>query len=260
MSNEFLDAFLTNFLVFVLVLTRIGALIMTAPMFASPSIPIRVRALLAIGISAMTTATLWDTPLELPVNLLQLLVLLASEAVLGLALGLGIVALFSGLQLTGQVLGQMSGMQLADAFDPTFNASVPLFSQFLNLMMVTVFIIIGGHRQLLSALLDTFREMPPGQAGLQLNVAHALLQIVSASFVLGMRAAAPVMVALLVSILILGLISRTLPQLNVIAIGFSLNSMMMLAVLCISLGGAVWIFQGQFEPTIELLREALQAD
>jgi flagellar biosynthetic protein FliR len=80
---------------------------------------------------------------------------------------------------------------------------------------------------------------------------------VALSFIVGVRAAAPAMVALLSSVLILGLISRTLPQLNVIAVGFSLNAMVMLAVLSLSLGGVVWAFQDEVGPTLALLRDAL---
>jgi flagellar biosynthetic protein FliR len=252
-----LQLYLDQFLVFVLVLTRISGLVMTAPVFGPRSVPIQVRGLLAVSLSLIITPLHWGTYVVQPASLLNLLVLVGREAVVGLALGLGIMILFTGLQLAGQIMGQMSGMSLADIFDPSFDSSVPIFAQLMDLVTLAVFVAIGGHRQVMSALLDTFEVMPPGTGGFSPSMVGALVDVTTQSFMLGIRAAAPVMVALLLSVLVMGLISRTLPQLNVIAIGFSLNSMVLLATLSISLGAVAWIFQEQAEISIETLRAAI---
>ncbi len=252
-----IEPVLNAFLVFVLILTRLSGLLLTVPFFGAGTVPMRVRLLLTVGMALLLTPLYWTVPVENPGNLVNFAVILGQEAVLGLAMGLGILILFSGLQLTGQVIGQMSGMQLADVFNPTANASVSLFSQLLDLLTLAVFLTMGGHRQVIQALLDTFAWMPPGQVAFSENLILTLSEITSQSFVLGIRAAAPIMIALLLSVLILGLISRTLPQLNVIAVGFSLNSMVMLGMLSISLGGAAYLFQEQADVTFELIRDAV---
>ena len=76
---------------------------------------------------------------------------------------------------------------------------------------------------------------------------------------LGVRAAAPATVALLLATLVMGLISRTLPQLNILAVGFGLNAMVTFGSIAVSLGGLAWMFQEQIEPAVELLLEAFQA-
>lgn len=257
--SQILEFGLNQFLVFVLVLTRISPLVMTAPMFGSSTIPVRIRAFLAVGIALIITPTYWLLPIEDPGNLINLVVMLGREAVLGLSLGLGILILFSGLTLTGQIIGQMSGMSLADVFNPGLDQNVPVFAQLLDLMTLVVFLTIGGHRQLVQALLDTFHWMPPGQAAFSPDIVQTLHDITTQSFALGIRAAAPIMIALLLSVLIMGLISRTLPQLNILAVGFSFNSMVMLVTLSMSLGAAAWIFQDEAVATIESLRDALIA-
>jgi len=88
-------------------------------------------------------------------------------------------------------------------------------------------------------------------------MAEAMFNVITESFTVGIRAAAPAIIALLASILILGLISRTLPQLNILAIGFSMNAFVMLAVVALSLGGIVYVFEDQVSPTIDMLRESL---
>ena len=107
-------------------------------------------------------------------------------------------------------------------------------------------------------LLDSFRWRPPGENVFPTGLAHTLSSVVAESFEVGIRAAAPMMVALLLSVLILGLISRTLPQLNVIAVGFSLNAMVMLITMALSFGTIVWVIQNRAESVIESLRTGIE--
>lgn len=248
-------------LVFVLVLTRVSGLVMTTPFLGMQTAPMRVRAFVAIALAALVTPlaagrVYFEHP---PDSLIDFVTLAVGELVVGLSMGLGMMILFAGLQLTGQIAGQMSGMQLADIFDPGYQSSVPLFARLLDMVTLAMFLAIGGHRELLQALLDTFTWMPPGEARFSEGILTMLMELTTQSFVLGIRAAAPVMVALLLSVLVLGLISRTLPQLNVLAVGFSLNSMIMLATLAVSLGAIAWIFQQQAGAALESIRAALLA-
>jgi flagellar biosynthetic protein FliR len=159
--------------------------------------------------------------------------------------------LFSGAQLAGQILSQLSGMSIAEAFDPDFDSSVSSFTQLLDWVAMSIFVCIGGHRQVLAALLDTFRWMPPGQGGCSNDLVDMLVEITTQSFVTGIRASAPVMVALLLAVLVTGLISRTLPQLNVMAIGFNINAFVLLGTFGITLGGAAWVFQEHLDATLD---------
>jgi flagellar biosynthetic protein FliR len=142
-------------------------------------------------------------------------------------------------------------------FNPGFDASIPLLSQLLYLIAVAIYVAIGGHRLLMAALLDTFVAMPAGQAALSTSVVEPLVTLLEQSFSLGIRVAAPAMVALLLATLVLGLISRTLPQLNLMAMGFGLNSMIGLGMLSVSLGGMAWVFQDEVTPALETVLRIL---
>jgi flagellar biosynthesis protein FliR len=253
----FIQLYRDQLLLFVLVLTRVSTLIMTAPLFGSRNIPVKIRAFLAIGFALIITPVHFDIARDMPDDLVNLLVLVAREAVLGLSIGLAVMILFTGLQLTGQIIGQMSGMALANTFDPTLSTSVPVFAQLLDVVTMSVFIAIGGHRQVMAAMLDTFRWRPPGVRDLPTNIVDTLTQVTSESFIVGIRAGAPVIVALFLSVLILGLISRTLPQLNVIAIGFSLNSMVMMITLAASMSALAWVIQDHAETVIATIRDSI---
>ena len=249
---------LDQFAVFMLVLARVGGLMMTAPIFGTRSAPMQFRALLAISISLLVTPLMTTRP---PPDISHLLVFgryLINEGLVGLLLGLGIMILLSGIQLTGQIISQMSGAALANVFDPTLDNTLSVYSQLLYYLALTMFVLLDGHHLLMQAMLDTYTWLPPGRAMFGQTYVTALLTILSQSFLLGIRAAAPAMTALLLSTLLLGLIGRTLPQINILAIGFGINSMLALGTLMLSVGTSAWAFPQQTTTVIELLQDAIR--
>jgi flagellar biosynthetic protein FliR len=109
----------------------------------------------------------------------------------------------------------------------------------------------------MGALLDSFAELPPGEANLGTDYLDALVTLLKQSFVLGIRAAAPAMTALLLATLVLGLFGRTLPQINILAVGFGVNSLLTLGCMFTSVGVVAWAFPQQTGTAIDVLREAL---
>jgi flagellar biosynthetic protein FliR len=229
---------------------------MAMPMLGTATVPMQIRALLAVAISLMLTPIFWGQAVPHPENLPLLASLLAREAVLGLSIGLAVMILLSGMQLAGQVISQTSGMTLADVANPNFDTSVPLFSQILEMLALAIFFIAGGHRQVIDALLRSFAWMPPGEGRLPDKLTEALTLVASQSFEIGLRAAAPVMVALLLATLVVALISRTLPQLNAVAVGLNFNSLIVMGMLGLCLGSATWVFQEELASVLEAVTGA----
>ena len=260
MMNGLLAVYLDQFYLFVFVLSRLSGLMMTAPILGARSVPFRIRALLAVALALLITPLFWSLPIDLPLHVVALGIVLAQEIMLGLTLGLGVMILFMGLQVAGQMVAQMSALSLADIFDPTFDSSMSVFSQLFEIVALSCFLLIGGHRLVMSGLLETFRWMSPGEISFTHGVVDGLTEITAQSFRLGIRAAAPTMVALLMSILVLGLISRTLPQLNILAVGFSVNAVVLIGTLSLSLGSIVWMFQHDVAPTVEIVLSAFMAN
>jgi flagellar biosynthetic protein FliR len=246
-----MEIYTQHLALFALVGVRIGALVLVAPVFGTFAVPVRVRALVALVLAALIVPIEAGRATAQPETLADFLVAAGGEALVGLTLGLGVRLLFVGMQVAGQIVSQMSGMQLAEVFDPGLNASVPVFSRLLLAVATAVFVSIGGHRRVIEALLDTFAWLPAGQGGISRSAVDAVTVLFAQSFVLGVRAAAPAIVALLVATLIVGLASRTLPQLNVMAMGFGANAVVALVAMGVSLGGACWLFQDQLQGMLE---------
>jgi len=243
---------------FVFVVSRVSGLVMTAPTFTGSYIPRQVRVLLAVGMAVVILPMQWSTPFDAPTNVVDFAVLIAGELLTGMALGLGVAILASGLQLAGQIIAQMSGMALADVLNPGSETDLPVFSSMLYMVTLAVFLVIGGHRALVDALLGTFKAFPIGHGGATGSLGIALSALVSESFSLGVRAAAPAMVALLLATLVLGLIGRTLPQLNILVLGFGINTLVTMAALVVSVGAVAWLFQDYFDPALKTLLEGLR--
>ena len=242
---------------FALVLGRVGALVMTAPLFGNRSIPLQGRALVALTISLLVTPLLARHSTVDMGNLPEFSKHLISEVLLGLLFGVGITILLNGIQLTGQIISQLGGTGLAEVFDPSLDENVSVYSQFFFLLTLAMFVLLDGHRLTLEALLDSFAALPPGRADLGPDYVAALTTLLGQSFVLGIRAAAPAMTALLLATLVLGLVGRTLPQINILAVGFGVNSLISLACLFTSVGVVAWAFPQQTTAALDLLKQAV---
>lgn len=243
-------------ILFTLILTRVSGLVMTAPIYGSSDVPIQARALLAFSLAVLVTPTQFGTLIEPPGTLPNYLTFIGSELLVGVALGLGVLVLFSGVQVAGQLIGRVSGTALSDVYDPAFGEDVPQFARLLFLLAMAVFVTLGGHRIVMAGLLDTFEAIPPGSRLVPLSLVDTFERLLTQSFALGIRASAPVVTALLLATVVLGLISRTLPQLNVLMLGFGLNAILTFGVLALTLGAAAWVFQDQIEPAMEMLVES----
>lgn len=246
-----------QFVVFTLVTARVGALVMTAPILNSSAIPRHIRAFLVIAISLIVTTFHLGTRPDIGENLLSYGWTMSGEILIGLLLGLGVSILFSGIQLAGQFISQLSGMAFAEIVSPGSDNSSPVVTNLLHFVTMAVFVLIGGHREMMEALLDTYTWAPPGQGIIAGSYLDALVSALTQSFVMGIRAAAPAMAALLLSTLVLGLIGRTMPQINILAVGFGINTLLMLGCVMLSIGTLAFTFQDETSNTLERLKESV---
>lgn len=242
---------------FALVLTRTSGVVLAGPPFGSSELPAQVRAMLALMLAVLIFPGQLDTPVTPPITLAGYIPAIGVELFIGFLLGSGIALLFSGVQLAGQIVGQMSGMTFADLYSPGFDANVPLVSQFLYMIALAIFLLAGGHRLVMGGFLETFQSIPPGSMSVPTSLADCVVTLLVQSFSLGIRVAAPATAALLLASLVLGIISRTLPQLNVMALGFGVNAITTFGILSASLAGMAWLFEDQIEPTLTTMMTAL---
>ncbi len=220
---------------FAAVLIRVGGLFVTAPLFAASQVPKRVKALMAVAISWCICLTVAPS-IVWPASLGSLVVAIAGELAIGIAVGMCCNILFAGVQWAGEVIGQQFGFNLGEVFDPKFSAAGNVIGDVLYMLMLVIFLCVGGHRALLMGLNESFRIVPlltsPDLGG----VLETLVGILMASTILAVRLSGPVLTTLLIVDVGLGFIGKTMPQMNVMSAGMSMRS---LIGLCVLAGGLV---------------------
>jgi flagellar biosynthesis protein FliR len=255
--DQITEYFTNHLLLMMLVMTRLSTLLMSMPAIGV-GVPKRVRAMLAILLTFLIAPTVIDmSPDYVPqaASNIDLTLMLAREGLIGLFIGGVVQILVTGVQLGGELMTSVGGMQLGDAIDPTTQSSMPTLAQLIGMLVVAVMIAMGGHRMLMSSLIESFEAMPPGRVVMADSMMSLVMSQMGTSLGAAIRVAAPVVTALLLCNLITGLISRTLPQINVLAIGLSINAIALLAVAIFSIGSVSYVFQDEFVDTIAQLTQ-----
>ena len=208
---------------FFLVFLRVGAIIMSIPVFDSKSIPIFFKIALAFTTSLALFPILEVEPLPLITNFFAMGVSVAGEILLGLVIGFSIKLIFAGIQLAGQLAGYQMGMALANVMDPSASQQVPLLAQFNNLVALLIFITINAHYWFIRALAHSFQLVPPLNVNFSGSLMEHLIKMSGNMFVIGIQIGAPVIAALLITSVTFGLIARTVPQMNVFIVAMPLK-------------------------------------
>jgi flagellar biosynthetic protein FliR len=229
--------------VFVAVLARIAQVLILAPPTRSAGVPARVRAGLAVAMAAMLTPLAMPRAAPMPGDVLNILISLAAEMLLGMVIGSVILMAVSALQLAGQAIGHLAGFDVADAIDPTTDESMSILASLMGWLAIALVLLLGGHRVVIDCCLESYDTYPAGDVRPQTQWLEELDELMRHTLRIGVRAAAPVGTALLLTNLLTGLIARTLPQLSVLAVGFNINAFVLLGLMILSLGGMAWVFQ-----------------
>jgi len=228
--------------VFALVAARLGGLLMFQPVLGALALPVHLRALLVLGLAALLTPAV-RLPPDAPTNLAALTIALAGELLLGILLSLVSVACFLGLQLGGLLIAQEAGLAFGQILDPNSEEQESVTSMLYLQLAVVVYFIVGGHRALVSACLDTFHTIPLLDAAAATRPAvDLILQALAVSGQIALRVAAPTMLAMFLVNLALGFVSRTMPQFNVLTFGFSVKALAGFVLMAVSLPAAVQAF------------------
>jgi len=198
--------------------------------------------------------------LKMPRTILDYAWIGIGEFALGLVLGLGVLIVLSGLQLAGELFDQQTGTALGEIANPGLDINGSVTGQFFFMMGVAMMLVMeptGAHLLMMSALIETFQTLPVGEAYISVDVIELLRDLVHQSLVMGVQVAAPLLAAMSLVALTMGFIGHTVPQINVLIIGFPIRAMISLLVLSLSLSGIGRAVVDIVPATIDSLRAAL---
>lgn len=247
MLDQFLSAGLFSYM---LVFARIGSAITLLPGFGEAYVPQRVRLGLALMLSLIVTPMVGDRMPAMPASMWALLLLVATEVVIGLLFGTVARLLLVGLQTAGMIVAFQTSLASAIINDPASAQQGSIIGNFFVAMGVLLIFITNMHHMLLAGLVDSYSLFSPGALPPAGDMAELVTRIVAISFDTAMQISAPYIVVGLVFYLGLGLLARLMPQVQVFFIAIPLQIILSFLVMMLTFSAAMMWFMDRFDATM----------
>jgi flagellar biosynthetic protein FliR len=218
---------------FFLLTVRLSAMFVAAPFFSASALSVPVRVAFAMAFALVSVASINVPPFDL--FAIKGIVLVAQEIIIGAAIGLTVQLAFAAVSMAGEQIAASMGIGFASMIDPQTGAQSPVLTQFMSIMLLLIFLVVEGHHVLLRHVVASYGVLPVGGDFLDpkmfLDITKAAGLIFSAAFIIGL----PLIAALFFVNIIVGLLTRVAPQMNIFSIGFPLTILVGFVLLMIAL-------------------------
>ncbi len=225
---------------------RVAGIFAATPMFGGKAVPMRIKAGIALAMTLLLYPVIRVKLPELPADSVSLFLLVVRETLIGITLGLVSQAIFAAIEFCGQLVGIQIGFSMVSLFDPTMGTQVSIISIFQTLLATLLFMTLEVHHVFIRSIVESYQVVPLGSWHMSGPLMQFMITIVTGIFVLGIKLAAPVMVSLLAASVVLGIMSRIFPQMNVFIISMPLNIGLGLLILGASLSIFLHTVEGSF--------------
>jgi len=240
-----------NVVVFLLLYFRFAALFIAVPIFSHNNIPMSVKATMAFFFTVVFYASV--PPLTIALNIPTIIIAILSEFMLGLIVGIALQLAYNVITFAGGQISYMMGFSLASAIDPQSGVSMPIISQFLSLLaLMTLFALHLDHWMLL--FIDkSLHAIPLGGFLMSKDIFHYIVHATSNMSAVGFVIAFPIIALSWLADTIFGMLMKTMPQFNLLVIGFPIKIMVAFAVLIATLTAIMLILKGQVQDAFNAL-------
>ena len=220
---------------YMLVLIRISGIFLAAPALSGLLVPVRIKAMLVVMFAvAIYPAVSVTSHIPPDIDLIVLAPVIVTELFIGLTIGMLAMLPLMGVQLAGMLTGYQMGLAMARAFDPNTGSNSVVVGQLLSYIGLGAFLTMGGLDYLFLALVNTFEHVPIGGFWFDQTLLDTLLGTLTSAFQLGIRIAAPIVAIIMLIMVAMGFIMKTMPQINVLTIGFAIKIIAGLMVMAMS--------------------------
>ena len=242
--------------VFALTVFRIGGMFLTAPLFAASAVPMRIRAATATALSLIVfPVVLRQLPQSIGFG--DVLAAGIGEMLVGLVLGLVFAALLVSAHAVGTIAAQQAGLALSETINPLSDSPTSILAQLYLTIVTCSFLAAGGLQAMVCALLDSYQVIPALGFTANNDALTLLVDALSLGTQAGIRLAGPILLALFMTETAMAVISRTVPQLNILSVGFALRGLVGLGIMAMSVTASRGVLLELFPQGIGLLRSAL---
>lgn len=243
---------------FFLVFIRVGAMLFSAPLLNGRAVPAMAKVglglLLTMLLLPLNAAHLAEVPFEwLPLSLLVL-----KETGVGVLVGFVTNLVFSAMQLAGQFVGIQTGFSVANVLDPLFSQTVSVVDQLYTLLAGLIFLAVDGHHMLILAVQQTLDIVPIGMFQVTEPAMTQLIGLTGGVLVAGLRIILPILTSLLLADIALGLVTKTVPQMNVFIVGMPLKLLAGFFLMAFTLPSVQALTTSMFRSTFVDLQNVLR--
>lgn len=225
---------------------RIGAFLMTMPLFSSRLISTRIRLLFGLLLTYTVAPYLPPAP-AISFWSADALLLFVNQIVIGSAIGFALQVFFQVFQVAGQFIAMQNGLGFATMVDPVNGISVAAVGQIFLILTNLLFLTLGGHLIVIEIVISSFHLIPLEDMSHNLTLCERLVHMATWMYQVAVLLSLPSVIALLISNISFGLLSRVAPQLNIFSVGFPFNMIFGLLVL--------WLVLEGFLPLYEMIAE-----
>lgn len=223
---------------------RVGAMIMVLPIIGTELVPAKIKLIISICLTLMVINLSQTSYVNInDLSLLTLVMMIIYQIIVGVLFGLIIHAIFQAFVIAGQILAMQMGLGFAQMIDPQNGVSVPTISQFYTMMATLLYLAMNGHLYVVSALIESFNVMPATSLDFRGFSFAEILNLGSVMFSYGLKIALPAIVALLITNVAFGVMTKAAPQFNLFSIGFSISMIIGIGLIWITLGFVNPVFQ-----------------
>ncbi|GAB7025747.1 flagellar biosynthetic protein FliR [Geotalea toluenoxydans] len=216
-------ATISDFTLFSLVVGRMAGLFSAIPLFGGKSVPMRIKMAVIMSMALLLFPIIKMQVPPLPGDSISIGLLVIRETLIGLTLGIISQAIFAAVEMCGQIVGMQMGISIAALFDPNTQSNVPTMSLFQGILAMLLFVALGVHHIFIRAIVESYQVIPVGAWHMSGELMQFFITSIGAVFILGVKLAAPVMVALLATSVALGIMARAFPQMNIFMVSMPLN-------------------------------------
>lgn len=216
---------------YLLVLVRVSGLVMTAPFFSYNSVPMRIRAAMSVFLSLIVISVTPVITLDY-VGVIGYFVLILKETLVGVTLGLMCNMCFYIVSFSGQLMDMEMGLSMASMFDPMTNTQMSVTGNIYNYLLMLMMVVTNIHYYIIRAIVDSFSYFNIGKAVFPMNDFKTLVvDFIGNYFIIGFRIVLPVFCCMLLINVVLGVLAKAAPQMNMFVVGMQIKVMVGLIIL-----------------------------
>ncbi|KAB2954384.1 flagellar biosynthetic protein FliR [Heliorestis acidaminivorans] len=223
-----ISQFLVHLDILLMMMTRVAGILVMAPLFNTPGFNNYAK----IGFAFFVALTLFlampaSSYPEVPTDLFHFTVTITQEVVIGLTIGFIFQLLFAAIMTAGQFIDYQLGFGIINVADPLWGTQVPMTGLFLQMIGLLFFVLADGHLLIIQVLADSFRLIPVGTgpftAELSGSIAAYIVHLFVSTFLIALQLALPILGVTIITDVALGIMARTVPQLNIFVVGLPLK-------------------------------------